>query len=116
MFFDIICSFQDVCLAAASRGGDSWSMWPFGPGFTGSWLLSISKFLFIGVILALILWLLRWSFGPGGFLRDDDLDQDQDQDRLQSNIQEALSILEERLDQGKINREDYDKLREALLR
>lgn len=114
MFLDIICSLQDFFLTASSRAGDTWSMWPFGPGFTGSWLLSISKFLFIGIILALILWLLRWAFGPGGFLRDADLDQEEG--KLQQNIQEALGILEECLSQGRITREDYEKLREVLLR
>ncbi|MFP4672649.1 MAG: SHOCT domain-containing protein [Desulfohalobiaceae bacterium] len=114
MYFDIINNFQELITLSASRGGDSWAMWPFGPGFTGNWLLSISKFLFIGVVLALILGLLRWAFGPGGFLRDPDLDQEED--KLQSNIQEALSILEERLAQGAIAREDYDRLRDALLK
>lgn len=100
-------------LFAASNNGD-WSAFPFGPGFTGSWLLAICKFLFIGLILALIMVVLRWLFGPKGFLRDKELDREAAGER--KSRQEAGKILDQRLARGEISPEEYARRKKALKR
>lgn len=94
---------MDVLFAAGSPG--DWCGFPFGPGLTGSWLLAICKFVFIGLVLALIIWLLRKGFGPGGPLRDEDLDREAEAAR--ADRREALRILDRRLAEGEITDEDY---------
>ena len=83
--------------------GQNWSKWPFGPSFTGGWLLAISKFVFIGFVLALIILILRHLFGPGGRLRDPEFD-------TENSIQEKegpVQILERRLAQGEISEQEF---------
>ena len=74
----------------------AWTAWPFGPGPTGGVLLILSKFLFIAVVLALIIFLLRWAFGPGGRFRDN---------RSESR-EKALEALDMRLAKGEITPEE----------
>mgnify|MGYP006292218649 CR=1 FL=1 len=105
--------YQNIFLLAA-KGAGKWAHWPFGPGFEGSWLYAILKFVFIAVILALLLALLRWAFGPGGFMRDKDLDEEAKAE--QESKQEALRILDERLAKGEISVEEYEQRKQALKR
>jgi len=93
-----------------SASGSPWRHWPFGPGLTGGWLLALSKFVFIGLVLALILWLLRWAFGPGGRFRDQEDEQEQDR---QSKLQ-AMDILRRRLAQGEITPEEFEDRKKLL--
>ena len=93
----------DVLFAAGNPG--DWSGFPFGPGFTGSWLLAVGKFVFIGLILGVILWVLRKFFGPGGPLRDRDLDREAEE--IRAGRVEALKILDRRLASGEISNEEY---------
>ena len=95
-----------VIASAAETGTDpsSWSAWPFGPGTSGSVLLILSKFLFIAVVLALIILLLRWAFGPGGRFRNE---------RSESR-EKALEALDMRLAQGEITPEEYRERKRAL--
>ncbi len=90
--------------------GPGWQSWPFGPSLTGGWLLSLSKFVFIGLVLALIIWLLRWAFGPGGPFRGREFDsQSEDKSR-----DEALDILRRRMAKGEISLEEFELRRRAL--
>jgi uncharacterized membrane protein len=100
----------DHFLFLAQHGG-SWSHWPFGPGFLGGWLLTLSKFVFIGLVLAVIIWVLRWAFGPGGWLRDEGLDRPEAESEDRSS---ALHILDERLARGEITPEEYRERKQAL--
>ncbi|MCF8104130.1 MAG: SHOCT domain-containing protein [Desulfohalobiaceae bacterium] len=96
----------------AAQAAGQWTGFPFGPGLAGSWLLAICKFLFIGLVLALIMWILRRVFGPGGFLRDRELDREAAEER--QNRREARMVLEQRLARGEISPEDYTKRKETL--
>ncbi len=100
----------DVLFAAGNPG--DWSAFPFGPGFTGSWLLAVCKFVFIGLVLTLIIWLLRKVFGPGGPLRDEGLDREAEAAR--AGRLEALRILDRRLASGEITDEDYVQKKKLL--
>ncbi|MFP4070767.1 MAG: hypothetical protein ACLFTB_01845 [Desulfovibrionales bacterium] len=64
-------------LGMAAAQSDRWSQWPFGPGYEGGFLWTVSKFLLIAVFLGIIIGLLRIFFGPGGMLRGD-IDKDKD--------------------------------------
>lgn len=101
---------QSIALLAAKSG--NWGHWPFGPGFEGGWLYAILKFVFIAFILALLLALLRWAFGPGGFLRDKQLDAEAQKER--ESKYEALRILDERLARGEIAVDEYEKRKQVL--
>jgi len=96
----------------AGGQGSSWSRWPFGPSLTGGWLLTISKFLFIGLALAGIIVLLRLVFGPGGWLRDKELDEEAERDR--KSREEALDILRKRFAAGEIDEDEFVRGRRLL--
>lgn len=83
-----------------------WSYWPFGEGLTGSWILTLSKFVFIGAILAVILGFLRILFGPNGFFRDKEMDLEAEQERQK--VKEAVDILRQRLAKGEITEEEFE--------
>lgn len=101
---------QKISILAAK--GNNWGHWPFGPGFEGGWLFAILKFVFIAIILALLLALLRWAFGPGGFLRDKELEAEAEKERASK--QEAIRILDERLARGEIAIDEYEKRKQVL--
>mgnify|MGYP006292578847 FL=1 len=92
---------------ASSRS--PWMHWPFGPSLTGGWLETLAKFVFIGLVLAGILLLLRWAFGPGGRFRDQD---DGDPDR--QSRQQAMDILRRRLAEGQITPEEFAQRKELI--
>ncbi|MEF8823933.1 MAG: SHOCT domain-containing protein [Desulfohalobiaceae bacterium] len=99
-------SIPELFTAASSTGGQSpWAMWPFGPGPAGSVLLILSKFVFIALVLALIIFLLRWAFGPGGRFRDENSES----------REKALEALDMRLANGEISTEEYRERKQALL-
>jgi uncharacterized membrane protein len=104
----MIFSFSSLSFLVRHEPG--WLAWPFGPGMTGGWLLTLSKFVFIGLVLALIIWLLRWAFGPGGPFRDKEFDDESDR----TSRNEALDILRKRFAQGEISLEEYEMRRRAL--
>jgi uncharacterized membrane protein len=83
-----------------------WSYWPFGPTLLGSWLNMLTKFIFIGLVLALIMYLLRYLFGPGGPMREDA--------QAEGVPDQAMEILRRRLATGEINAEEYERLRKML--
>lgn len=58
---------EDLFLA---QGHSQWSHWPFGPTILGNWLNMLTKFLFIGLVL--IMYLIRYLFGSGGPMREED--------------------------------------------
>ena len=89
--------------------GNSWNFWPFGPGFTGSWLIAITKFIFIGFVLAILIWFLRFFLGPGGVMRDEEYNGKNNNE--QSN---ALKILAERFARGEIDEEEYKNKKRVL--
>lgn len=90
---------------AANGGG--WESWPFGAGFTAGWLMTLSKFVFIGLILGLIMLALRILFGPRGPLRDKDLEREAEEEKQR--ISEAMDILRKRLAAGEISEEEFER-------
>lgn len=66
-----------VFLMQAAQNGATWRTWPFGPDYGGGVWWTVTKFLFVAVILGLIVLLLRIFFGPGGKLREKKWDEDQ---------------------------------------
>lgn len=61
--------------AQAANATSGWrETWPFGPGYVEGWISTVLKFGLIAVIFLLIALLLRFLFGPGGFLRDAEFD------------------------------------------
>ncbi|RQD68118.1 MAG: SHOCT domain-containing protein [Desulfonatronovibrio sp. MSAO_Bac4] len=93
-------------LAVFGLSNVDWSYWPFGEGFTGSWILTLSKFVFIGVILAVILGFLRILFGPKGIFRDKEMDLEAEQER--ERVREAVDILRQRLAKGEISEDEFE--------
>lgn len=90
------------------QGHSQWTHWPFGPSILGGWLNMLTKFIFIGLVLALLMYLLRYLFGPGGPMREDPASQDE--------TDPALEILRRRLASGEISPEEYERLLAILRR
>lgn len=96
---------EDLFLFLA-QGHSQWSHWPFGPTIMGSWLNMLTKFLFIGLVLVLIMYLIRYLFGPGGPMREED--------KGRAGPDQALEILRCRLASGEISPEEYERIRKTL--
>lgn len=93
-------------LLFTAQGPSEWAHWPFGPTLLGGWLNMLTKFIFIGLILALIMYLLRYLFGPGGPMHEREPDADAPD--------QAVEILRRRLAAGEISPEEYERLRALL--
>lgn len=88
------------------QGPSQWAHWPFGPSFLGSWLNMLTKFIFIGLVLALMMYLLRYLFGPGGPMREDT--------QTEEGPDQAMEILRRRLASGEVSPKEYEQLRQLL--
>lgn len=56
------------------KAASSWipsETWPFGPGYGESWKPVLLKFLFSSLILVFLAAILRFLFGPKGWLREE---------------------------------------------
>lgn len=58
-----------------------WRAWPFNAGYGEQLLPSLARLAFVTIILAAILLFLRFLFGPGGWLRDEELDREAEEER-----------------------------------
>ncbi len=73
--------------------------WPFGLGVSDGLLFIVLKFLFIGLILGFIIFILKLILGPS-LKKDIPLDPSE--------------ILKIRLAKGEISEEEYNKLRSII--
>ncbi|TVQ99378.1 MAG: hypothetical protein EA399_07230 [Desulfovibrionales bacterium] len=97
-------------LVFTAQGPSEWAHWPFGPSFVGSWLNMLTKFVFIGFVLALMMYLLRYLFGPGGPMREDPHCESSDEQILE----QAVTILRKRMMEGKIEPEEFERTKKLL--
>lgn len=110
---DWINSLQEIILPLArGMNGSGWEFWPFGQGFTGGWIMTLSKFVFIGAILAVILGFLRLLFGPSGYFRDKEMDLEAEEERKR--IRDAVDLLRQRLARGEISEEEFTRKKRLL--
>ncbi|EGJ48383.1 hypothetical protein [Desulfocurvibacter africanus] len=95
-------------MAQSVRSGPQadWRTWPFGYGWSDSWLFVGAKLLFILLLFALLAYAIRRLFGPGGPLREKWMDEDWEHQR-----QERLRELDERLANGELDRATYERKR-----
>ena len=94
----------------AAQGSSEWAHWPFGPSFVGSWLNMLTKFIFIGLVLALMMYLLRYLFGPGGPMREDP----QSEPSEEQVIEQAVAILRKRMIAGRLDAQEFDRIKKLL--
>ncbi|NDV20579.1 SHOCT domain-containing protein [Pseudodesulfovibrio sp. JC047] len=79
-----------------------WKAWPFNSGYGEHLWPAIARFAFISVIMGGILLFLRLLFGPGGPLRDKELEQEAQEETARERAEvEALFA------QGEISEMDY---------
>lgn len=62
---------QHFMLLAQSGTQPPWGSWPFGPGYEGGFWWTVSRYALIALFLGIIIVVLRFFFGPGGWLRGD---------------------------------------------
>lgn len=86
-----------------------WRAWPFNSGFGEHILPAIARFIFISAIMGVILLFLRLLFGPGGPLRDKELEEEA---RIETERERAE--VEELLVKGDITELEYKIKMKAL--
>lgn len=86
-----------------------WRAWPFNSGYGEHILPAIARFIFISLIMGVILLFLRLLFGPGGPLRDKELEEEA---RIETEKERAE--LEELFAQGEITEMEYNIKMKAL--
>jgi len=79
-----------------------WAGWPFSAGYGESWGPTIAKGIFSLAILLLIVFYLRFLFGPNGKFRDHELDREAEEERLA-----ALAQLEKDYAAGDVSDLEY---------
>ncbi|SDB12965.1 Uncharacterized membrane protein [Desulfonatronum thiosulfatophilum] len=95
-------------LMFTAQGPSEWSHWPFGPTFVGSWLNMLTKFIFIGLVLALMMYMLRYLFGPGGPMREEpEMGEEQ-------KVELAVELLRRRMEQGRIDALEFERIKKLL--
>ena len=79
-----------------------WRAWPFNSGYGEHIFPAIARLVFVSLIIGAILLFLRLLFGPGGPLRDKELEAEA---REQTRIERAE--LQARFDKGEISEMEY---------
>ena len=79
-----------------------WRAWPFNAGYGDHLLPSLARLAFVTVIMGAILLFLRFLFGPGGPLRDKELDREAEEERRQERAE-----LDAMLENGEITELEY---------
>nr|WP_321257452.1 SHOCT domain-containing protein [uncultured Pseudodesulfovibrio sp.] len=80
----------------------AWRAWPFNSGYGENLLPAIARLAFITLIMGAILLFLRFLFGPGGPLRDKELEQE----AMEETAKERAET-EELFAQGEITEMEY---------
>lgn len=91
---------------------DPWQTWPFGempPGSEDSWLFVLTKGLFLLLIFAVIIALIRWLFGPGGRLAEPWMHESWEEKR-----QADLAELERKREAGELSEAKYQRRKRKL--
>jgi len=105
--------FMDISLFMADffdfLDSPQWRAWPFNSGYGEHILPAIARFIFISLIMGGILLFLRLLFGPGGPLRDKELEEEARQQTEQERAE-----LEERFEKGEISELEYKIKMKAL--
>ncbi|BCS87420.1 SHOCT domain-containing protein [Pseudodesulfovibrio sediminis] len=79
-----------------------WRAWPFNSGYGEKILPAIARLVFVSAIMGVILLFLRLLFGPGGPLRDKEMDEEA---RIETEQERAE--VEELFAKGEISELDY---------
>ncbi|WP_319585049.1 SHOCT domain-containing protein [uncultured Pseudodesulfovibrio sp.] len=79
-----------------------WRAWPFNSGYGEHILPAVARLLFVTMIMGVILLFLRLLFGPGGPLRDKELEEEA---RLETEQERAE--LQKLFDEGEISEADF---------
>ena len=79
-----------------------WRMWPFNAGYGDHIVPAIARMIFVAMIFGVIIFFLRFLYGPKGIWRDPELDREADEIRAQEK-----AILDEQLKNGEITEFEY---------
>ncbi|MEZ7198173.1 SHOCT domain-containing protein [Pseudodesulfovibrio karagichevae] len=79
-----------------------WRAWPFNAGYGEHILPAVARLLFVTLIMGVILLFLRLLFGPGGPLRDKELEEE-----ARRETERERAELKERLEKGDISESEY---------
>ena len=80
-----------------------WRAWPFNSGYGETLLPAVARLLFVTMIMGVILLFLRLLFGPGGPLRDKELEEEARQE-----TERERAELKEQLDRGELSEQEYN--------
>jgi uncharacterized membrane protein len=86
-----------------------WRAWPFNSGYGEHILPAVARLLFVSLIIGAILLFLRLLFGPGGPLRDKELEEEA---RIQTERERAE--VEELFAKGEISEMEYKTRMKSL--
>ncbi|MBG0790109.1 MAG: SHOCT domain-containing protein [Desulfovibrionaceae bacterium] len=79
-----------------------WRAWPFNSGYGEHLLPALARLVFVVIIIGGILFFLRLLFGPGGPLRDKELEEE-----ARRETEQERAELEERFAKGEISEIEY---------
>ncbi|MEF2229753.1 MAG: SHOCT domain-containing protein [Pseudodesulfovibrio sp.] len=79
-----------------------WRAWPFNAGYGEHLLPAVARMIFVALIMGGVLLFLRFLFGPGGRLRDEEMDREAEAERRRERAE-----LDEQLAGGKISEMEY---------
>ncbi len=91
--------------------GPEFEFWPFSMGMNESWLFSLSRIVFMLIIMGSILLFLRVLYGPKGIWRDHELDR-----MAEEETRKELADLKSSFERGEIDEDLYDLEKKRLNR
>lgn len=108
-WFPLAMAADDFPFRDATPRPSLWETWPFSQGGNETLLFSVTKGLFLLAIFAVIIWVVRRLFGPGGPMAEPWMRESWEAQR-----REKLALLEERLAAGEVSPDEYERLRKKL--